>query len=203
MIISHQHKFIFVKTKKTAGSTLENLLYPHLGPDDICTGSERDGTPAKNIQPNTNGHLIWDQIQSKYPKEWKSYYKFSIERNPWDKVVSSYSWHQKIKSEYYGDMPFEKYVLTCSLLPLDWGAYAQNDELQVNRVFMYEDMGAMYATFNDKFGIDIPKEMWYNTRLKSGIRTNKDYHDMHTPATIQHVAELYAKEIKLLGYTYE
>ena len=51
MIISYSKKFVFVKTRKTAGSTLEKLLYPYLDPKmDICTGSERDGTSALNIE---------------------------------------------------------------------------------------------------------------------------------------------------------
>ncbi|MEO0408567.1 MAG: hypothetical protein AAF289_14565, partial [Cyanobacteria bacterium P01_A01_bin.135] len=37
MIISHQHKFIFVKTKKTAGTSLEVFLSQHCGPVDVVT----------------------------------------------------------------------------------------------------------------------------------------------------------------------
>jgi hypothetical protein len=119
MIISHKHKFIFVKTKKTAGSTLEKLLFPYLGENDICTGSPRDDTPRLNTSV-TNGHMSWRQIQASIPEEWNTYYKFTIERNPWDKVVSSYFWHKLIKAERFGTMSFEEYVMTCDLLPIDW-----------------------------------------------------------------------------------
>jgi hypothetical protein len=37
MIISHEHKFIFLKTRKTAGSSIEVFLAGHLGPDAIVT----------------------------------------------------------------------------------------------------------------------------------------------------------------------
>ena len=37
MIISHYHKFVFVKTNKTAGSSLEALLTRHLQPGDMIT----------------------------------------------------------------------------------------------------------------------------------------------------------------------
>ena len=48
MIISHKHKFIFVKTFKTAGSSVEKYLYDYLGPSDILRGSEHDNTPSLN-----------------------------------------------------------------------------------------------------------------------------------------------------------
>lgn len=37
MIISHRHKFIFVKTAKTAGTSIEVYLSRFCGPDDIAT----------------------------------------------------------------------------------------------------------------------------------------------------------------------
>lgn len=37
MIISHSRKFIFIKTKKTGGSSLEIALSRYCGPDDILT----------------------------------------------------------------------------------------------------------------------------------------------------------------------
>ncbi|HEY4113994.1 MAG TPA: hypothetical protein VGM17_08020 [Rhizomicrobium sp.] len=37
MIISYLHNFIFIKTKKTAGTTVEMVLAPLCGPDDIIT----------------------------------------------------------------------------------------------------------------------------------------------------------------------
>jgi hypothetical protein len=37
MIISHKHKFIFFKTKKTAGTSIEIALSKYRGPDDVIT----------------------------------------------------------------------------------------------------------------------------------------------------------------------
>jgi hypothetical protein len=37
MIVSHKHKFVFIKTRKTAGTSVEVALSKHCGPDDIIT----------------------------------------------------------------------------------------------------------------------------------------------------------------------
>lgn len=37
MIISHKHRFIFLKTRKTASTSTELILFPECGPDDIVT----------------------------------------------------------------------------------------------------------------------------------------------------------------------
>lgn len=37
MIISHKYKFIFLKTKKTAGTSFEIALSRYLGEDDVVT----------------------------------------------------------------------------------------------------------------------------------------------------------------------
>lgn len=202
MIISHKHQFIFVKTRKTAGSTLEKLLFPFLGETDICTGSPRDNTPRINTSI-TNGHMSWRKIQVSFPKEWDTYYKFTIERNPWDKVVSSYFWHKLIKEERFGTMSFEEYVMTCDLLPVDWSIYGDQTGVKVDTVYRYEDLPQMYEELNNKYGFDISRETLMETRLKSGIRKVADYRDMHTEATQNKVANLFKQEIAFMRYNYD
>jgi hypothetical protein len=205
MILSKHHGFIFIKTRKTAGSTLEKLLYPYLNKDiDICTGSERDGTP--NLNSHTKmGHMPWQGVATYYGDEFNKHWKFTIERNPWDKVVSGYFWHQKIKPGMWKDKTFEEYLMiNHNTFPMDWTHYAQEDELKVDKVFKYEEIFSMYEYLNDRFNLDITEEQIYNTRLKSGIRKNIDYREMYTNnKMIERVAHKFEREIKLLGYTYE
>jgi hypothetical protein len=58
MIISHKYKFIFIKTGKVAGSSLELALRPHLGVDDIVTPIAEDtrrGVSSNDFVPTDHG----------------------------------------------------------------------------------------------------------------------------------------------------
>jgi len=56
MIISHEHKFIFLKTKKTAGTAIEAALSELCGPSDVITPyreeseQDRKGLPPQNYR---------------------------------------------------------------------------------------------------------------------------------------------------------
>ncbi len=56
MIISHAHKFIFIKTKKTAGTAIEAALSELCGPEDVITPyraeseEDRKGRPPQNFR---------------------------------------------------------------------------------------------------------------------------------------------------------
>jgi hypothetical protein len=59
MLVAHSHRFIFIKTRKTAGSSVEAALRGFLGPEDVITpmaaadrpGSEpADGPPVGNYE---------------------------------------------------------------------------------------------------------------------------------------------------------
>src|SRR6266542_4496127 len=123
MILSHKYKFIFIKTAKTAGTSIEAFLSRHCGASDVVTPIE---PPVEGHQPrNYLGfinpiheilerpgkifaalrhsitsrekfyrHMPAFEVQKRVPCEvWNSYFKFCVERNPWDKVLSHYHMH--------------------------------------------------------------------------------------------------------------
>lgn len=82
MIISHQHRFIFIHGPKTAGTSIADALIPFCGPDDIIVQHRSHGL---------NKHEGSEGIREFAGEDvWNSYFKFTFERNPWDKMVSLY-----------------------------------------------------------------------------------------------------------------
>jgi hypothetical protein len=199
MIISHTHKFIFVKTKKTAGSSIEKLLYNHLGEEDICTGSVNDGTPNLNYPAEKDGHINWSRIRDRYPNEWGNYFKFTVERNPWDFCVSQFFWYQQTNKSHKTKRGFESFLVNPKNNYTNWKLYGNADgTVNVDRVLRYEKLHEEFNSIADH----VP---YNNDLLDTFVKKSKrpvDYREMYTKETQQIVAERFKQIINYMEYSF-
>lgn len=112
MIISHRHKFIFIRPRKVAGTSIEIVLSRSCR-DDVVVLLDRelrfdnskdtdyfdpvlpqnvDVLDRDNDASSSGGvHLLPGRVRAKYgAKVWDEYFKFTAVRNPWDQFVSYY-----------------------------------------------------------------------------------------------------------------
>jgi len=195
MIISHKHKFIFIKTRKTAGSSIEKYLYNYLGQHDICTGSIKENTPALNSE-FIDGHISASTIQKQYPFEFKNYFKFAVERNPWDKVVSYY-FYQQHKKEKRTKGGFDAFVEHYGKNVVDWSMYTNNDKVAVDQVIRYENLHQTFLKIPIPYNCEL-----LTTKVKAEFRKEKDYKKFYTNKSIEIVSNLFNKEIDMFSYQF-
>ena len=193
MIISHKHKFIFVKTRKTAGSSIEKYLIPYLGSNDICTGSMIDGTPRLNTTEE-NGHRGWRWISNNYPEEWNNYYKFAVERNPWDKLVSAYYFYKKRKPKKVAN-GFEEFIKSATDQN-DWNMYADKN-IKVDALIDYNNLHNKFIELPIPYNNELLK-----TFVKSDTNREKDYKKLYSMETEDLVRNRFKNVIDYFGYTF-
>ena len=76
-MINNKHKFIFIHIPKTGGHSVDKFFLERSMVDD------------------TKWHCTSNQIMKFIGDEtWNSYFSFTIVRNPWDRMVSEYSWQK-------------------------------------------------------------------------------------------------------------
>lgn len=184
MIISHTNKFIFIKSEKTAGTSVELAISKSLKENDIWL----DGS-----------HMTPLEILTKYGDTiFNEYFKFSIVRNPFDKMVSYYFWQQHIEPDRFNS--FEEFITffyqhkTIS----SWKFFSINDQFILNGIATFENLQ------NDlkNCTIDIPIDI-SNIFEKSNIRPpDFNYQQMYTEVTKNMVEEQCVNEIAMFNYKF-
>lgn len=201
MIISHKHKFIFIKTYKTAGTSLEAYLSEFCGESDVLTPiyPPVEGHRARNESGYYN-HMPATEVREKLdPLIWGSYFKFCVERNPWDKVLSFY-WMEKSRNG--GALTLDEF-LTRDNIGVNWHLYTDENESGtiVDRVLKYETLDNDLEQVFKKLGLPWDGEL--KIKAKSEYRQDRrHYRDVLTAKQIEIIARRFAQEIDWHRYVF-
>lgn len=242
MIISHKYRFIFLRTTKVGGTSLEIALSKYLGPDDIIThlkpreerfrreqgfpGARNFAKPlrrwtareyAYSIKQTMRRkwrrlplqfmpHMSAGEVKARVPDEvWENYYRFSIDRNPWDQTVSRYYWWIQSDPRKNRQASFAEYVRNGYNHKIsNFNIYSINGVPAVHRIVRYENLESDLAEVSARIGYpeniyDIMKRI----SSKSGYRGDKtDYREMYDSELRGLVGLQYAREIALHGYQF-
>jgi hypothetical protein len=229
MIISHKYKFIFLKTAKTASTSIEIALSKHCGKKDhITLMLPEDEQLRSSLQyPGAQNYLspIWDYSvkemldlvlgrsgkKERYfhhisaeavkkqigKKTWSEYYKFCIERNPWERIISMYYWVCKSEPRPTMDEFLESE-------PPQWlkkfgsDIYTIDGQVAMDKICLYENLEEELEEV--RLRLHIPEKLQL-PRAKAQYRKDKrSYREILNEEQIKKIGELFRQEIKLFGY---
>ena len=230
MIISHEHKFIFLKTKKTAGTSIELALSALCGPGDIITPltavDEALRASGRGAQ-NWRLHGWW---QSPRPLFKRRFLKFTAEDYGFynhmpaeeakallndDKAWRSYfkfafdrnpwdrqvSWYHHRYSRKDTPPPFSDFIYADRRARINnYEIYSLGGQPAVDFVGRFETLEQDLRHALGQVGLELEGAL---PRAKTNFRQNAlPYRDYYDGDTSLIVGDWYKREIALLGYAF-
>lgn len=202
MIVSHRHEFIFLKTTKTASTSVEVFLSQLAGDDAIVTPiwPSESGHRPRNYESATKGgdyppHAVAEVVRWGLGERiWNDYFKFCFERNPWEKVVSRYWWRVRGLASRPS---LEAFVGGGDgALRSDWPIYALGDEVAVDAIGRYESLTEDLCSIMGRLGLPAEIEL---PRAKS-IPRPQEADERLSSASADLIRRAFHREVALFGY---
>jgi len=196
-----QHQCIFVHIPKTAGVSISRTVFGNLG------GRHR---PIKKYQ------LIFSK------KEFDRYFKFTFVRNPWDRVFSAYNflkkggmneenrrWAASNLAPYKDFEDFIKRGLNKSNVKQHMHFSPQygflcvrySQGISVDFLGFFENIQDDFEYILNKLSLNPNLPLRHDNKTASSDKLN--FRDFYTNEMRDTVAEVYERDIELLGYNFD
>jgi len=201
-MISPNKKFIFTHIGRTGGASIEEVLSdvgfkkPHL----IDLYSER----AKLVNFEASQH--WKSTEERFvvgEDIWNEYFKFTIVRNPWDRLVSQYFGHviheipgmsideYFLRSFVYNKYhDFKRFVQPCT----NW--ISDKGNILVDYVGRFETLQDDFNVICDKIGIE------HRILSQMGNSKKEHYRNYYNDYTAELVYNEFKSDIEEFGYEF-
>lgn len=221
MLVSHRHRFIYTKTLKTAGTSVEAYFERFCMADGEWAMSHARneyvskegivGFRGPNMPVNCKwwNHMSAELIKAGVGEEiWNDYFKFCVIRNPYDKVVSAFYFFRKqsgVPAEH-GDLnrqrfEFEQWLASGVQIPVDRNKYLINGKFGLDEVVRYETLAADLEKVCARLGL--PWEPALLPTFKSGVRPKgANAVDLYTDRTRKVIERVFAFELDFFGYSF-
>lgn len=223
MIISHTRRFILVKSRKTASSSIERAIIPQLGASDVWTPMTIPPLAGRNYYSLWPVDLLtakWELFRdvvgrdgplhhrfyfdhmplarirrSLPPAQFNAYRKYAFDRNPWDFMVSLYFYSRRKGSVANWD--FDRFLHEHRVIA-NWDLYTEQGNVIADRVFRFEDLGPAMQEIATETGLvlsELPRD-------KSSFRDGDGYRSYYSASSRDLVGRRFASTISLLGYDF-
>jgi len=201
-MISLQKRFLFVHIPKTAGNSIQSALRDYSEDQLVALRKEQDGIERFGLRnPNykTKKHSTLGEYRDALGNEqFRSLYKFTCVRNPWDRMVSYYftptqspeTWDPKRFREI-----ISKAVSVADYLRLDQGE--EDPFANVDYIIRFENLADDFRTVCGTLGISPATLPRYN-------RSSREHYSKYYDEELRHLVRMrFAAEIERFGYTFE
>ncbi|MEM6395433.1 MAG: sulfotransferase family 2 domain-containing protein [Bacteroidota bacterium] len=210
-MISHRHKCIFIHIPKTGGASVEHVIWPNKS-DRTVENLWMGFVNKYENKYQTGGlqHLTANHIKMEVGEEiFKSYFKFSIVRNPWEKVISQYVYMKSKRKDLRKYLGMSRYTSLKKYLHLiqkkkhvQWMSQSDflldsNGYILADKIIRFENLNPeSISIFNQ---LNIPNHQLPHINKSERRHYTSYYNDL----TKEMVADIYKKDIDLFKYTFE
>jgi hypothetical protein len=229
MIVCHKYRFIFIKTGKTAGTSIEVFLSQHCGPADIVTPiyphveshvprnfagyfnpvpeiySLRGKFIKNSIKEVINrrrfyNHISSLRVRSRISRDiWQNYFKFCVERNPWDKTVSDY-YMQRWRSG--AQLSFDTY-LSRRQFCLNYPLYTdRQNNILLDWIVRYEHLTDELNEIFKRLGIPFSGSLGVKAKSEYRADRGRPYQEMYTNEQENIIRNAFEVEIRMHKYEF-
>ena len=201
-MISFQKRFLFVHIPKTAGNSIQSVLRDYSEDELVALRSEQDGIERfglRNPKYKIKKHSTLAEYRAALEEdEFRSLYKFTCVRNPWDRMVSYYftptqnttTWDRKEFRKVIA-----RAVPVADYLRLDKGEV--DPFVNVDYVMQFENLADDFRTVCAALNISPVKLPQYNRSAR------EHYSKYYDDELRELVRARFAAEIERFGYTFE
>ncbi|MGJ8624586.1 MAG: sulfotransferase family 2 domain-containing protein [Yoonia sp.] len=220
VLVSHSHEFVFLKTRKTAGTSFEMMLEPYCTPP----GHEvREKVPQMiteyglvgarlhdgKIRPEWRNHAGAKKVFPFLGKEkWNRYLKITSVRNPFSRAISQFYWRFVWKSHQL-KMPetFEEHQQQFSDFVFSeqyWDDYHiahRFKKYTIDDAFRLEHLDEDFARIGARLGIELTKEKMPRTKENAGLKPDLNFIEFFTPAIEDEIRKKQAWVFDNFGYS--
>jgi len=201
-MISLQKRFLFVHIPKTAGNSIQSALRVYSEDELVALRREQDGIERfglRNPKYKVRKHSALAEYRAALGDEqFRSLYKFTCVRNPWDRMVSLYF----TPTQNPGEWDRKKFWNIAASAPsaadfLRFGAGEPDPFCNVDYVMRFENLANDFRAVCAVLNIPPPKLPRLN---RSSRQHYSKYYDEELRELVR---ERCAAEIERFGYTFE